>query len=73
MTDTGIGMSKKAMDSVAEGMYQVNKKRNRSSGGIGLGLYIVYGFTHRMGGFVKIESEKNREQQSSYHTAEGCG
>ncbi len=59
MTDTGIGMSKKAMASVAEGMYQVNKKRNRSSGGIGLGLFIVYGFTHRMGGFVKIESEKN--------------
>ena len=59
MTDTGIGMDRKAIESVSEGMYQVNKKRNRSSGGIGLGLYIVYGFTHRMGGFVKIESEKN--------------
>ncbi|MCR5702081.1 MAG: HAMP domain-containing histidine kinase [Lachnospiraceae bacterium] len=59
MTDTGIGMSKKAMDSVAEGMYQVNKKRNRSSGGIGLGLFIVYGFTHRVGGFVKIENLYN--------------
>ena len=59
MTDTGIGMDRKAINSVAEGMYQVNKKRNRSSGGIGLGLFIVYGFAHRMGGFVKIESEKN--------------
>ena len=59
MTDTGIGMDLKALESVSEGMYQVNKKRNRSSGGIGLGLYIVYGFTHRCGGFVKIESEKN--------------
>ena len=58
MTDTGIGMSRKALDSVSEGMYQVNKKRNRSAGGIGLGLFIVYGFAHRMGGFVKIESEK---------------
>lgn len=57
MTDTGIGMDRKAIASLSQGMYQVNKKRNRSSGGIGLGLFIVYGFAHRMGGFVKIESE----------------
>ena len=56
MTDTGIGMDTRTRQSVVNGMYQVNKKRNRSSGGIGLGLYIVYGFAHRMGGFVKIES-----------------
>ena len=60
MEDTGIGMSQSDVESVAEGMYQVNKKRNRSSGGIGLGLFIVYGFAHRMGGFVKIESEKGK-------------
>ncbi len=58
MTDTGIGMDRNALNSVTEGMYQENKKRNRSSGGIGLGLFIVYGFAHRMGGFVKIESAK---------------
>ncbi len=58
MTDTGIGMDRNAIRSVMEGMYQANRKRNRSSGGIGLGLFIVYGFAHRMGGFVKIESEK---------------
>ena len=58
MTDTGIGMDRNAIRTVTEGLYQANKKRNRSSGGIGLGLFIVYGFTHRMGGFVKIESEK---------------
>ena len=57
MTDTGIGMDRNAIRSVTEGMFQANKKRNRSSGGIGLGLFIVYGFAHRMGGFVKIESE----------------
>ncbi len=57
VTDTGIGMDRKAMSMVSEGIYQVNKKRNRSSGGIGLGLFIVFGFVHRMGGFVKIESE----------------
>ncbi|MCR5651335.1 MAG: response regulator [Lachnospiraceae bacterium] len=58
MTDTGIGMDANDILSVSAGLYQANKKRNRSSGGIGLGLFIVYGFTHRMGGFVKIESEK---------------
>ena len=57
MTDTGIGMDMAAIHAVSEGMYQANKKRNRSSGGIGLGLFIVYGFVHRMGGFVKIESD----------------
>ncbi len=57
VTDTGIGMSREALDSIADGMFQVNKKRNRSSGGIGLGLFIVYGFTHKMGGFVNMESE----------------
>ena len=54
--DTGIGIDNKSIAMVGEGMYQVNKKRNRSSGGIGLGLYVVYGFVHSMGGFVKIES-----------------
>ena len=58
MTDTGIGMDSRTTRIVSEGMYQVNKKRNRSSGGIGLGLFIVYGFTHSMGGFVIIESQK---------------
>ena len=58
MTDTGIGMDENAIRLIAEGMYQANKQRNRSSGGIGLGLFIVHGFAHRMGGFVKIESEK---------------
>ena len=58
MTDTGIGMDTRSIALASEGMYQANKKRNRSSGGIGLGLFIVYGFAHRMGGFVKIESER---------------
>ncbi len=58
MTDTGIGMSRDAIRGISEGMYQANKKRNRSSGGIGLGLYIVHGFAHKMGGFVKIESDR---------------
>ncbi len=60
VTDTGIGMDWRAAKSVSEGMYQVDKSRNRSTGGIGIGLFIVYGFTHKMGGFVKIESKKGK-------------
>ncbi len=55
--DTGIGMERKTISMVGNGMYQEYKKRDRRTGGIGLGLYIVYGFVHRMGGFVHIESE----------------
>ena len=60
MTDTGIGMDKKTLRSVSalEGMYQADRGRDRSSGGIGLGLFIVYGFAHKMGGFVIIESKQ---------------
>ncbi|MCR5233409.1 MAG: response regulator [Lachnospiraceae bacterium] len=58
ITDTGMGMERKDISSTVKGLYQANKKRNRSTGGIGLGLFVVYGLVHRMGGFVKIESEK---------------
>ena len=58
VSDTGIGMSRKDIANAAKGFYQENKKRNRSTGGIGLGLNIVYGFVHSMDGFVVIESER---------------
>ncbi len=58
MTDTGIGIDRKGLEAISRGMYQADKKRNRSNGGIGLGLYIVYGFVHHMGGVVKIESDR---------------
>lgn len=60
ITDTGIGMTRADMGRLSKGMYQANKKRNRSTGGIGIGLPIVYGFVHKMGGFVQISSEKRR-------------
>ncbi|MBR6229208.1 MAG: response regulator [Eubacterium sp.] len=58
MIDTGIGMHRKEIAALSDGMFQANKKRNRSSGGVGLGLSIVYGFVHAMGGFVKIKSSR---------------
>ncbi|MBR5420360.1 MAG: response regulator [Lachnospiraceae bacterium] len=60
VTDTGVGMSTAEAERLSDGTYQANKKRNRSTGGIGLGLPIVYGFTRKMGGFVNIEGEKRK-------------
>ena len=60
VSDTGVGMSVKDIERVSEGSYQANKKRNRSTGGIGLGLSIVYGFTRLMDGFVSIESVRKK-------------
>ncbi len=60
ITDTGIGMTRADMSRVSKGMYQANKKRNRSTGGIGIGLPIVYGVVHKMGGFVRINSKKGK-------------
>jgi signal transduction histidine kinase/CheY-like chemotaxis protein len=57
VTDTGIGMSREDMSRVSNGLYQANKKRDRSTGGIGIGLPIVYGMVHKMGGFVVISSD----------------
>ena len=58
VSDTGVGMSRKDIALASNGFYQANKERNREVGGIGIGLPIVYGFVHAMGGFVKIESKK---------------
>ena len=58
VTDTGCGMTAIDIENISKGMYQANRKRDRSTGGIGLGLPVVYGFVRSMDGFVTIDSEK---------------
>ncbi len=58
VTDTGIGLDPEEIEKINLGMYQSNRKRSRSTGGIGLGLPIVYGFVRNMNGFINIESKK---------------
>jgi signal transduction histidine kinase/CheY-like chemotaxis protein len=60
VSDTGIGMSANVIEKISKGRYQANRKRNRSTGGIGLGLSIVYGFVRMMNGFVEIDSIKKK-------------
>ena len=54
--DTGIGMSAEVLERIREGIYQDDAERNRENTGFGLGLQIVFGLVHAMGGFVRMES-----------------
>ncbi len=56
VSDTGKGMTMEDKNLLSSNLYQADKGRDRSTGGIGLGLTIVYGFAHAMDGFVRIES-----------------
>ncbi len=60
VSDTGIGMKESDSEKISGGLFQANKKRNRSTGGVGLGLAIVYGFVRKMNGFVSIESKPGK-------------
>ena len=57
--DTGIGISKQAIDHVFERFYREEKSRNRQKGGMGLGLSIAYNIVMLHKGTIKFE--KNRE------------
>lgn len=58
--DTGIGISKEAMEHVFERFYREEKSRNRSKGGMGLGLSIAYNIVELHKGIIKFD--KNREK-----------
>lgn len=54
--DTGIGMSREALERIRQGSYQEDASRTKEQGGFGLGLRIIYGLVHAMNGFVRISS-----------------
>lgn len=55
--DSGIGMSQADMEKIFTSFSQLNSKRNREEGGIGLGLAITQALVQNMGGFITVESE----------------
>lgn len=57
--DSGIGISKEAIDHVFERFYREEKSRNRQKGGMGLGLSIAYNIVMLHKGTIKFE--KNRK------------
>jgi len=58
VSDTGIGIEEENLEKITEKFFQTNGGRNRSAGGLGLGLPIVYGMVAAMEGFLQIESNK---------------
>ena len=54
--DSGIGMEQADMEKIFTSFSQLNSKRNREEGGIGLGLAITQALVQNMGGFITVES-----------------
>lgn len=55
--DSGIGMSQSEIERVFARYGQLDAKRSREEGGVGLGLSIAQALVQRMGGFITVESE----------------
>lgn len=55
--DSGIGIKRNDMEHIFTSFRQIDSKRNREEGGIGLGLAITQALVRSMGGFMTVESE----------------
>lgn len=55
--DTGIGMKEESLERLFTSFSQVDTRRNRQEGGIGLGLAISQAIVDMMGGFITVRSE----------------
>jgi PAS domain S-box-containing protein len=60
ITDTGIGIDKRFLDTIFSKFSQEDKAITRKFGGTGLGMAITYEFIQLMNGKIDIESEKNK-------------
>lgn len=61
--DTGIGMREESLEKLFTSFAQVDTRRNRSEGGIGIGLAISQALVRKMGGIITVKSryEKGTE------------
>lgn len=57
--DNGIGIEKKHLDKLVEPFYRVDSSRQKQTGGVGLGLYLVNYITLAHKGVMEIKSSKN--------------
>lgn len=54
--DSGIGIERANLEKIFTSFSQVNSKRNREEGGVGLGLAITQALVRSMGGFMTVNS-----------------
>ena len=55
--DTGIGMQEENIEKLFTSFNQVDTKRNRQEGGLGLGLAITQALVEKMGGVLNVRSK----------------
>ena len=55
--DTGIGMKEESIEKIFKSFSQVDVRRNRQNGGVGLGLAISQSIVQMMGGVINIKSK----------------
>lgn len=58
VSDQGEGIAEEELPLIWERFYRVDKSRDRSAGGSGLGLSITRGLIEGMGGTISVESKK---------------
>ncbi len=58
--DSGTGIDSKDLPHVFDRLYRADESRNRSSGGMGIGLSLVRSIIEAHGGTVRAESEKGK-------------
>ena len=58
--DTGIGMQAADLEKLFSGFSQVDTRRNRKNGGVGLGLAISHIMVQKMGGIITIDSKSGQ-------------
>jgi CheY-like chemotaxis protein/HPt (histidine-containing phosphotransfer) domain-containing protein/anti-sigma regulatory factor (Ser/Thr protein kinase) len=58
--DTGIGINQENLEKLFQSFSQVDTKRNRQEGGVGLGLAISKALVQEMGGTITVKSREGR-------------
>ncbi len=64
--DTGIGMKEESLEKLFTSFNQVDTRRNRQEGGIGLGLAVSQAMIDAMGGFITVSSEYGKGSEIQF-------
>lgn len=66
VSDTGIGIEQKGIETVFQSFHQATSQTSRLFGGTGLGLSIVKKLVEAQGGSIKVESKINKGSTFSF-------
>ena len=64
--DTGIGIAEENLEKLFSSFNQVDTKRNRQEGGIGIGLAISKRIVSKMGGFISVKSQLGKGSEFQF-------